>query len=190
MRRGGGKSKGTHFERKICYQLCAWWFGEPDAEDGFWRSHASGARATNRAKKGKDTTNQAGDICATRKECEPLLRYTTIETKCGRNKADPFALVDSKNNNEFGAFVKQARLASRIAEVSFWWIIHKRDYKEVMIYFPTSMYYFLCRRGSSVKSTRMVAFAGKANGVRVKFIGMRFDDFLARVDPKVFGKKE
>lgn len=63
MKRGGGARKGSAFERSICTQLSEWVTdGKDDAV--FWRTSGSGARATVRRRKGKETVNNEGDIRA------------------------------------------------------------------------------------------------------------------------------
>ena len=63
MRKGGGKAKGSSFEREICRRLSLW-ISHGSQEDVFWRSALSGGRATVAAKKGLRLATQAGDISA------------------------------------------------------------------------------------------------------------------------------
>jgi len=63
MRKGGGKSKGSAFERDVCVRLSLWTsYGQH--EDVYWRSSMSGGRSTVAFAKGKRLATQAGDICA------------------------------------------------------------------------------------------------------------------------------
>lgn len=64
MRAGGGKQKGSQFERDVCCALSRW-ISEGKREDLFWRSAMSGGRATVGRKSGKDHAKHAGDISAT-----------------------------------------------------------------------------------------------------------------------------
>lgn len=62
MRKGGGKAKGSAFEREVCVRLSKW-LTSGKQDDVFWRSAMSGGRATVAAKKGgKRLSNQVGDI--------------------------------------------------------------------------------------------------------------------------------
>lgn len=61
MKKGGGKQKGSSFERTICKRLSLW-ISEGKREDIFWRSAMSGGRATVQFKKGKENKSQVGDI--------------------------------------------------------------------------------------------------------------------------------
>lgn len=63
MKHGGGKGKGTSFERDICTKLSLW-MTNGQRKDCFWRSAISGGRATRLHKKGEQINTQAGDICA------------------------------------------------------------------------------------------------------------------------------
>ncbi len=75
--------KGSGFEREIAKKLSLWWT-EGENEDVFWRSQASGGRATMRKKKDKDALNsQAGDITAFDPIGEPLIKAWNIECKSG-----------------------------------------------------------------------------------------------------------
>src|SRR5882762_8826232 len=62
MKAGGGKKKGSAFERKICKRLSLW-VTNGEREDCFWRSAMSGGRATVQHRKGVGN-RQPGDICS------------------------------------------------------------------------------------------------------------------------------
>lgn len=61
MRKGGGKAKGSQFERDICHALSIW-VSTGKHEDVFWRSAMSGGRSTVAHAKGRRLSAQAGDI--------------------------------------------------------------------------------------------------------------------------------
>lgn len=63
MKRGGGKQKGSAFERQVCKDLSLWLSGGKH-DDWFWRSAMSGGRATVGKKAGNIRSQQAGDISA------------------------------------------------------------------------------------------------------------------------------
>jgi hypothetical protein len=77
-----GKSKGGNFEREIAVKLSLW-FTENKRDDIFYRSQSSGARATQRSKSKKTTEGQYGDIAATCKEGDSLIKKWSIECKTG-----------------------------------------------------------------------------------------------------------
>lgn len=80
MRNGGGKAKGSEYEREICKKLSRWVSGG-QREDLFWRSAMSGGRATVGKRKGKDLARHAGDISATAPEGHILTDDFYIECK-------------------------------------------------------------------------------------------------------------
>ena len=45
MRKGGGKEKGSSFERLVCKRM-SMWLSKGERDDLFWRSAMSGGRAT------------------------------------------------------------------------------------------------------------------------------------------------
>lgn len=61
MRPGGGKQKGSQFERDVCRRLS---LAVSDRDDLFWRSAMSGGRATVAHRKGQLISHVSGDICA------------------------------------------------------------------------------------------------------------------------------
>lgn len=84
MRKGGGKQKGSQFERDIAEQLSLWATGG-DRGDIFWRSSMSGGRATVARKRGKLLQTQTGDLSAIHSLGEPLLNRFYIELKFYRD---------------------------------------------------------------------------------------------------------
>ena len=80
MRKGGGKAKGSAFEREICGKLSLW-VSNGKQEDVFWRSAMSGGRSTVAHRKGKNLASHAGDISCTHSIGEPLTNRFFIECK-------------------------------------------------------------------------------------------------------------
>jgi hypothetical protein len=79
MKPGGGKAKGSAFEREVCKTLSRW-ITNGAKDDCFWRSAMSGGRATVAHKAGKDV-RQAGDITAVASEGHTLCDHFFIECK-------------------------------------------------------------------------------------------------------------
>ncbi len=96
-------SKGSAFEREISKELSLWW-SEGKNDNIFYRSQSSGARATQRNKKGKETVNQHADITCSDPEGELLIKNWNIEcktgysskTKSGATRWDVLDFIDSK----------------------------------------------------------------------------------------------
>lgn len=83
MRSGAGKSKGNAFERDVCRKLSLW-VSDGARDDLFWRTAASGGRATfiSRASGGtKLAAAQAGDVTAIDLAGFPLASQVVIECK-------------------------------------------------------------------------------------------------------------
>lgn len=76
MKSGGGKSKGSAFEREICVKLSKW-ITNGEKIDCLWRSAMSGGRAT--VKRGQ--VRQAGDITAVAPEGHALTDKFFVECK-------------------------------------------------------------------------------------------------------------
>jgi hypothetical protein len=79
MRAGGGKQKGSKFERQVCKDLSLW-ITNGQREDCLWRSAISGGRATVASRKGK-SVRQGGDICAVSPEGHGLADRFFMECK-------------------------------------------------------------------------------------------------------------
>jgi hypothetical protein len=79
MKKGGGKGKGSAFERKVCAQLSLW-VTNGKKKDVFWRSSMSGGRATIHVKRG-DKNRQAGDIAAVAAEGYEFTDVFFVECK-------------------------------------------------------------------------------------------------------------
>lgn len=80
MRPGGGKAKGSKFERRTCKELSLW-VSHGKRDDLFWRSAMSGGRASVAFKKGKKNQTQVGDITAIDKKGEKLVQAFVVECK-------------------------------------------------------------------------------------------------------------
>lgn len=80
MRKGGGKAKGSSFERQICKELSLWISGGEFA-DIFWRSAMSGGRSTVAMKKGTKLSAQAGDVSSIHSLGNEFIDRFMIEAK-------------------------------------------------------------------------------------------------------------
>jgi len=143
-------SKGGQFEREICKTLSLWWTGD-DRDDVFWRTSQSGGRATTRSKEGRETFGQYGDIQATDPIGQPLINFFCIELKKGYNNASFSNSFDAiprrgkresrpKRPNDILSFIRQAVRQCRQANSLTWMLIHRRDYRQTMIFIPTYMW--------------------------------------------------
>lgn len=80
MRPGGGKGKGSSFERQCCRELSR--FIDPKGKDTlFWRSSISGGRATVERRKGVKNQTQLGDITSIHPKSAWFTKIFFIECK-------------------------------------------------------------------------------------------------------------
>ena len=84
MRTGGGKQKGTSFERKTAKALSLW-LSEGKRDDLLWRSAMSGGRATTGLRTGNRRIAQVGDLSAVDPLGGKLLHHCVVECKSYRN---------------------------------------------------------------------------------------------------------
>lgn len=141
-KRSKGKDKGNAFERIICHRLSNWWtHGMRD--DVFWRSAASGGRATNRANYGKKTAGSYGDICSTDPSSNPFTDLLTVELKRGYSKFTVFDLMDRHYDakmqlwEEWYCQVHRSWLQSGSYS---WLMIQCRDGRVPIVFFPEGLY--------------------------------------------------
>src|ERR1700726_4969976 len=80
MRSGGGKSKGSGFERQVCRQLSLW-ITHGRHQDTLWRRGLSGGRGAVNRKLGIGNRTQCGDISAVSPEGHKLTDLFVVECK-------------------------------------------------------------------------------------------------------------
>lgn len=139
MKKGGGKDKGSSFEREIARKLSLWWT-DGVRDDVFYRSQSSGARFTNRAKSKKDTAYQSGDITFSDPIGEPLCKKFSFELKTGYGTWDLLEMIDSHNKQPMLiAFWDQCKEdATKSGKEPI--LIFKRNRKVPCICFSTAVY--------------------------------------------------
>jgi len=80
MRKGGGKQKGSAFERLLCKRLSLW-LSRGERDDLFWRSAMSGGRATLQLRQDIQNKAQSGDLTAISAEAYAFAEHHFIEAK-------------------------------------------------------------------------------------------------------------
>jgi hypothetical protein len=133
VRKGGGKAKGSAFERKICVMLSLKVSNGKD-DSIFWRSAMSGGRATVREKKYKknDTSlgHVSGDICAVHRKGFKFVEKNFVECKHYRNLQIEGFLF-RKSGTLYG-FWKVARKKAKLYGKRPW-LIFKQNNLPVMV---------------------------------------------------------
>lgn len=189
--------KGGQFERDMCRRLSEWWTGG-ERDDVFWRTSGSGARASRRAKKGKKTYGQDGDIQATDPIGQPLLDVVTIELKRGTNRAGCSDILDQPlrrspivkdivlHETPWEVFIRQAKTQAEQAETPHWMLIHKRDLRNVVVYYSFELHTQLQDRGNLWWPLRPLFRIRTMDGDEI--VGLALENFLEFVHPDRFLK--
>lgn len=175
-------AKGAPFERELSKQLSMWWTnGASDAV--FWRSSQSGGRATTREKSGKKTKGQYGDIAVTDPIGQPLIELVSIEAKNGYNNRDIMQFLDTKKvpKGSLQEFINQASRDAKRAGVPYWWMIHKRDRKQPLLYMPYGFYIAINDIDSGLTFPTVATL--QVSGLDL--IVVPWEDFLNLVEAKV-----
>ena len=179
-------AKGSQFERDFSRSLSLWWTGG-ERDDVFWRSQNSGGRATVRSRVGKKTSGQYGDIAATDKLGEPLLRIFTFELKRGYNAAsagNDFDSVTGKKATLFTQFVMQAENAAKRAGSLYWALLTRRDRRGEIVTVPTASLKTTFRFAKT-NYENLMRISGKLTGRDgyIDMTSMSLDNFFAYCDP-------
>ena len=133
-----GRGKGASFEREIAKKLSEWWSKRGD-DDLFWRTQASGARATTRRKKGKKTRGQHLDICCTDGRGKKLLKFAVISTKRGYQNLsiqDIIDRVEDRKSPEIENWFTECYDAKKEAGSVSWMLILKKNRRETLLFIP------------------------------------------------------
>lgn len=173
-------AKGSKFERSVCTDLSHWWSCD-ERDDLFWRTAGSGGRATVRGRRGKQTEGACGDIYSTHKSSRKLTRLITFELKRGYNRATLADVADASPQAKMQTFedwFEQAELSANNGRTPFWALIHKRDRREAMIYFPHLLYLEFVAMGC-LEDTPCISLRTENHYV----VGMRLSDFYHEVSP-------
>ena len=183
--------KGSSFERSICKQLSRWCSGGK-SDSIFWRTSTSGARATVRAKKGLETPNSYGDVCAIDPIGAPLIDLVSIELK--RGYSGQLTIQDLLDSNQkepiLLKFWKQAERDRLIGKRQWSWLIFQRDRRQACIIFNRSFWNFLINYTGNLKysgSFRLLLKIGcMSEKIHYSLYIMRLSEFLYWIDPEIF----
>ena len=137
----GGKAKGNTFEREVCKELSLWW-SRVEADDIFWRTQSSGARATQRKKQKKKTRGQYGDVCSVDSRGRFLTEVCTISLKRGYPRVSLHDLIDkppSRKDAELKSWIMEAMDHARDSRSIGWLLVMRRDRKEAIVLMPLAL---------------------------------------------------
>ena len=172
--------KGSQYERDVSKQLSLWWTNNGN-DAVFWRTSGSGARATTRAKKGKLTKYEYGDISFTDPIGKPFIDCFLIEVKKGyTNEIDVLGLVDGKKKEPLLLkWWKKAELEKEFGDRSYSIVIFKRDSKKACVMFNEGLYDSLGMYDGIIDS-----YSLRIDAVVYSLYVCRLDDFLKVLTPK------
>lgn len=183
-------AKGGLFERQVCRRFSLWWSGGKD-DDLFWRTAGSGGRATVRGREGKTTRGHYGDVYSTDRVSRPFTELVTVEVKRGyskrnRRRGDFMDLIDALPHAAppmFAEWVGQAVTAARYAGTPYWMIVHRRDSRDAVVYFPGDLY-----TGLAAAVRPILAFNGRIDvspteSLTIDVVCTRLSTFLRRTQP-------
>lgn len=164
-----GGAKGAEFERYICKQLSLW-ISHNTRDDLFWRSAASGGRATVAARSGKSMRAQLGDLTAVDGDGVPFTNVFVVEMKHQKNiSLDSYIL---KNTGPItGWWQKVSAEADRHDRIPMLIMRQNRFPIVVVTTYGGTDY---------IRNLRPTATFRKPRGLQVLY---RFDDLVEKADP-------
>lgn len=172
--------KGGQYERTICGILSRW-LTAGERDDCFWRTANSGGRATSRKKRGKKTAGHDGDICATDDAAVPFLKLFAVEIKRGYSKTTVMDTVDRHDRmalQEWMSWVHQVVAVQERSDSLSWLLIHRRDQREALVFYPTGPVKILLERPCP-SATFLLDIHGEMEKVNC----CKLTDFLDGLDP-------
>jgi hypothetical protein len=186
--------KGSAFERDFCKRLSLWWTtGRSDAV--FWRSTTSGARATTRAKTGKKTAGQHGDITFTDPCGAMLIDLLTIELKRGYTGSSIHDILDKPNSavrQQWEKFIEQTVKSHELSGSFGWLIVSRRDRRSEVVMMPQFLYSTFrelgCFRPHPTPSMFICInddYTDEEADSPMRLFCVRSDDFFDCVSPRV-----
>lgn len=193
--------KGQNFEREICKLLSIWWTSGIK-DDIFWRTPGSGAKATNRAKKGLTTHDSYGDVMAMHVFGKPLTNKFVISIKRGYTTKKPGGknlrcldltdLLDKPDNlktnpllvdwwQELEADIRKSRRDKNGI------IIARRDRRNAIIIMPRKIF-------TDIEAKKPCIFPMYNSGCWLQYRNldlqiMQLNDFFYWCNPKLLGAK-
>lgn len=189
------KEKGSKFERELSTRLSLWWSNGKN-DDLFWKTSASGARATNRRRRNDQrTANQYGDITSTDSDSQPFIDLWTIEAKRGYNDCTVHDLIDRPTTKAVSGLEEMLLQAIEDCEASgsySWMLIHQRDRRVPLIYMPLYAFNQIRRGGRVVDKEGIIDVQIRRTTDDeyphlVSLVIMTLDSFFT-LNPKIFRK--
>ncbi len=135
-----GSAKGGQFERRVCKQLSMWWT-DGERDDVFWRTNASGGRATQRAKTNRVTFGQVGDVQANDPIGQPLIDLCVLELKYGYKTHCIFDWFDKpEKQSHYTSWISKLEQEVERCDAPYWLLIHQRQNKKPILVMPNKLF--------------------------------------------------
>jgi len=180
-------AKGSVFERTICSEL-SWWWSEGKTDSVFWRTGGSGARATVRSRKQKQTANQFGDVGLTDISGAPLLRLLVFSLKRGYSRSTSHDILDRLRHQrqpEWGQWFNEIAATATAARIPYWAVIARRDQREAVVFFPSTLMVILRKVGAFAEYPRpSLVLEAECGGTVFRVTGMQLETFFSGVKPE------
>lgn len=175
MKRGGGKGKGSAFERVVCKQLSAW-VSAGKRDDLFWRTAGSGARATQVFKASGRTVQGVGDVVSVHPDSAWVTAAFAVEAKHLKDlklAGDVFFGLTSGIGFHWKKICEQAADADRLPM-----LIARQNGRPTILWLPAGLCNGLVRQRRLDRVLISVSRYPDA-------VAVGFDEFLAAVPPQV-----
>lgn len=177
MKSGGGKAKGSSFERDVCKKLTIWVTGN-EKPYIFWRSPSSGAVATV-----SQSSNISGDIIAVKEEGNFFTDIFSIECKDGYPQADTMKIFKHNKNDIIQEFWEQCIKDARTANKQGMLIFRKKGYPILVGIEDNTKISKIMKEKISVH--QIISF----NDELPKLTFFEFEVFFDKLDKKIIKKR-
>ena len=180
MRVGGGKAKGSQWERD-CGKAISLWLTHGERPDIMSRNVLSGGSFTNAENAGKVSSRMPGDMMAAHPLAFRFLSRFSVECKFLKDIGLLQYLLDPRMQNPLAIIIALARRQAKAINCEFM-VIAKQDRRDAIVFVDGAVgeHMMLClqKRGTRSVMHPMYHFLHKGN-----IFCLRFIDMLKMVDP-------
>ena len=182
MRVGGGKAKGSQWERD-CGKAISLWLTHGERPDIMSRNVLSGGSFTNAENAGKVSSRMPGDMMAAHPLAFRFLSHFSIECKHLKSLNLDAYLFDPRMQTPFGHIITLARRQAQSINLQYM-VIAKQNNREAVIFMEYSIGFHVLNNPKKTARTRLQPMYHGLHKDTVFM--MRFKDFLAWTDPDLF----
>jgi hypothetical protein len=179
MRKGGGKAKGSQFERDSG-RLLSLWLTDCARGDIFSRNVLSGGAFTAATKAGKASSRMPGDLMAAHPLAFRFLSKFSVECKHHANIKLMQYLLDPKGTSELARIISLARHQAEHIKLEFM-VISKQNRVEPIVFVSEPVG---SRMLDSLRKDTVVPMYHRFHNGRV--FCLRLCDMISMVDPHLF----